>query len=199
MVDIEFSTFDAEYLFFNFYTFFSFILLPFSLALVGSAAYIRYSSNVKRGNFLLVLLGLFALGLSGSFLHDIFWCGTRTYFFTQQVDAGYDLDWWRNLLGVESKDYRVFGFYMVIMTIILLCFALIMLKKHEEFLEEKYEKDTRKMIFIIAILDFIILGVALYVMEYWRIFTFIPAFIATFVGIPISLILSYQLGKRLAS
>lgn len=197
--ELEFSTFDAKYLFFNFYTLFSFILLPAGLALVGCASYIKYSSNLKLGNFFIITVGLLALGLGGSFLHDIFWCGTRTDLFTHSVNSGYDLEWWRDLVSVTSKDYRVFGFYMIVLTIILLIFASIMGWKHEGFLEKKHDRNTKISIILFSTLIFIVLGFSLYVMEYWRIFTFIPAFLSTFLGIPFSLFLSYHLGKKLAT
>jgi len=199
LLNIQFSSFRTEYLIFNFYTFFSFILLPFACALIGCASYVKNSSSVKLGNFFIILIALFALALAGSFFHDVLWCGTRTELYTLEVNAGYDLDWWRNVLYVESKDYRMFGFYMTVLTIILLIYASILLWKLEIFTDNGYDNNAKLKIFLFSSLLFIELGVALYVMEYFRMFTFIPTFIATYIGIPSSLVLSHLLGKLLAN
>ncbi|NVM31785.1 MAG: hypothetical protein HWN65_23300 [Candidatus Helarchaeota archaeon] len=187
-------------LFFYFFSFTSFIILPFGLALIGSASYIHFSSKPKLGNFLLVLLALFAIGLGGSFLHDVIWCGTITNFYTQEwVTQSHDLDFWCNLLRVESKDYRVFGFYMLVMVIILLIFAAILLWRHRSFVEKKHSIDGRKKTLIFSTLVIIVLALSLYVIDYKRFFTFFWAFMFTYLGIPLTVILSYYLGKNLVS
>ena len=197
--ELQFFSFESMYMFFNFYSFFSFILLPLALALILGASYMRYTSSPKLGNFLLLFLGILALGLAGSFFHDILWCGTRTHGYTIQVDAGYDLDWWRNFLFVQSKDYQVFGFYMIVLTIILCIYSFIMFKKHDQFFEKARDKKEKNIISSLNVLFFVIVGVALYIMEYYRIFTLIPAVISIFGGFPVSILVAWYLGKKIAS
>ncbi len=190
----------SSQLFFNFFSFISFILLPFGLALKGSASYIHFSLKPKFGNFLLILLAIFAIGLAGSFLHDFIWCGTITQFYTQQYDTqSYDLDFWRSLLDVESKDYRVFGFYMIVMVIILVIFAAILLWRHGSFIEKKGSIDGRKKTLIFSVLVILILGLSLYIIDYKRFFIFYCAFVSTYLGIPLSVIFSSYLGKNLGA
>lgn len=199
LLNLEYASYDVEYIMFNLYTLFSFNLLPLALALIGTASYIKFSSNPKLGNVLIILIALFALGLAGSYLHDVLYCATRTELYTLEVNAGYDLDWWLNLLQVESKDYRVFGFYMNVLTIILIIFSSILLWRFSSIMKEEDYNIKIKKILIFSIIIVIEVGIALYVMEYFRIFTFIPEFIATYIGVPFSILLTYYFGKYLES
>lgn len=190
----------GDYIFFSFFSFFSFILLPFGLALIASASYVWYSSNPRLGNFSIVLLAICAMGLAGSFLHDVIWCGTITTFFTQEyITTSFDLNWWCVLLFVESKDYRVFGFYMIILiAVVLLPFAIILLWRHETFLEKKHKKSAKIMILLLSASVIIVLGVALYIMDYKRFFTLPWAFTSVYIMVPISVLFAYYLGKKLS-
>ena len=198
LLNVVYTSYEVEYIMFNLYTIFSFNLLPLALALIGTASYIKYSSNPKLGNVSILLIALFALGLAGSYLHDVLYCATRTELYTLEVNASYDLVWWLNLLRVESKDYRVFGFYMNVLTIILIIFASILLWRFSSNMKEENCNINKKKILILSILFVIELGIALYVMEYFRIFTFIPEIIATFIGVPFSIFLAYYFGKNLS-
>lgn len=189
---------EEHYIFFNFYTFFSFILLPLGLAMIGCASFTRHSTDIKLGNFFIILIALFALGLAGSFFHDVLYCATRTQFFTIEVNASYDLVWWQNTFQVESSDYRVFGFYMLVLTIVLISYAAVLLWKLGLFSENDQNKSRKGRILLYSGLIILVFGVSLYITEYRRIYNFIHVFISVYVGIPLSLLLSHYLGKNLA-
>ncbi|NVM02300.1 MAG: hypothetical protein HWN67_08180 [Candidatus Helarchaeota archaeon] len=184
--------------FFLFFSLFAFIFLPLGLAFIGTFAYMKNSTNIKQGYLFIVFISLFALGLAASFFHDFLWCGTRTIWYTQSWDSGYDLVPWREFLHVESKDYRVFGFYMLILVIILLSYTAILINKYYSFLEEKLDKATKNKTFLISLLCFIILGVALYIVDFQRLYEFFSTFISLYVGIPLTAVLFYHLGNKLA-
>ncbi len=195
---LNFASQVDEINYFLFFSLFSFILLPLGLAFLGASAYLENSSSIKQGYFFIILLSLFALGLAGSFFHDVLWCGTRTSFYTQQWDSGYDLVPWRTFFGVASKDYRVFGFYMGVLVFILLSYVAILFNKYYSFSEERFDNSHKKKIFLIVLLSFFVLGVSLYVIDYQKLFEFFTTSISLFFGIPLSSFLFYRLGKNLA-
>ena len=198
ILGLNFVTQVAEITYFNYFAFFTFLLLPIGLAFLGLSSHMKETSNVRLGYFFIILLSFSALGLAGSFLHDILWCGTRTSFYTVQWDSGYDLEGWRTLVMVTSRDYRVFGIYMIVMVAILLTYVAILFNKYYTFSEEKFDRDIKKEIFLLALSSFIVLGVSLYIIDYQKLFEFFSTFIALFVGIPITAVLFYKLGKKLA-
>ncbi len=198
ILGLKFSSQVDEINYFLFFSLFSFIFLPMGLGFIGTSAYMKYSTNIKQGFLFIILISLIALGLAGSFFHDFLWCGTQTSWYTQRWDSNYDLVPWRDFLQVESKDYRVFGFYMGVLVFILLCYVTLLFNKYYTFLEEKIDKSTKKRIFIISMSCFIILGFALYVVDFQRLFEFFSTFFSLFLGIPLTSILFYHLGKNLA-
>ena len=198
ILGLKFASQADEINYFLFFSLFSFIFLPIGLGFIGTSAYMKYSTNIKQSFLFIVLLSLFALGLAGSFFHDFLWCGTQTTWYTKRWDSGYDLVPWREFLHVESKDYRVFGFYMGVLVFILLSYTAILLNKYYSFMEEKFDKRTKNRIFIISLLNFVILGVSLYVVDFESLFEFFSTFISLNIGIPVTSILFYHLGKNLA-
>ena len=194
---LNFINLEAEIFYFHFFALFTFFLMPGGLAFIGTAAYLKKTEDPRLGNFFLILLALIAMGLAGSFLHDVLWCGTRTGFFAWEADAGYDIDWWLNFMHIASKDYRNLLFYMGILVCILITYASILLYKHGQIDKDNFNTNQRKKIVLYAAIAIINLGFWLYVMDYARLYFFIWPYISTYVGIPFSIVLFYYLGKNL--
>ena len=87
---------------------------------------------------------------------------------------------------------------MLVLIIILLNYTAILINKYYSFLEEKIDKSKKRKTFVICLMCFIILGVSLYVIDFQRLFEFFSTFFSLYLGIPLTSILFYQLGKHLA-
>jgi len=194
---LNFPSLDAEIAYFNFFALFTFFLGPFGLALIGTSAYLRKTEDPRIGNLFIILLALTAMALAGSFLHDILWCGTKTGFYMWEANAGYDIDWWLNFMHIASKDYRNLAFYMSVLASILVTYASILLYKHGKINERDPDPKQRKKIITLAAITIGNYGFWLYVMDYAGLYIIAWPFISTYIGIPLSILLFYYVGKNL--
>lgn len=99
-----------------------FWLLPLSASLSGVVSLIWHRVKTKLGDIVIFSIIFSFLGLAASNIHDIIYCLRATGFFTT-FKPGYELTTWAHLFNSPTYDYRVFGTYMILQTIVFLLIA----------------------------------------------------------------------------
>ncbi len=103
----------------------SFVVIPFTAAYFGIAAFSKGGKGIGIGDLGVLLFFLGGFGAAGANIHDVLWCGRATELYTVFKPGGDDLKPWVDLFNPPSYDYRIFGFYMFIQVIIALTAAHI--------------------------------------------------------------------------
>lgn len=101
----------------------SFIVIPLVTAFFGVTAWERARKRVGAGDLGVLLFCYGGFGVAGTNIHDVLWCGRATDLYTRLAIAGNDLSPWVELVRAPTHDYRMFGFYMLIQTLLGLAIA----------------------------------------------------------------------------
>lgn len=110
----------------SFYLVFSpsaFLLIPLFSGFFGVLFFVKNKKEIGLGNLGVLLFSFGGFGLASSNIHDVVWCAKATNLYTQFTAGGHDLSLWLNTLNAPNYDYRIFGTYMLIQTIVLLAMA----------------------------------------------------------------------------
>lgn len=113
-----------------------FWILPLSASLSGVIPLIWRQFKVKLGDLVSFSIIFSFLGLAASNIHDVVFCARATDFFTK-FNPGYELTTWAHLYNSPTYDYRVFGTYMLVQTIVFLLIAHSAYFSFTKRLEEK--------------------------------------------------------------
>lgn len=108
---------------------FSFFLMPIGLPFFAEVIPHFRAGAVRPGTLLAYLFAASGFGSAATNIHDIIWCWKATNGYTVESLAGTDLDFWANALNTGTKDYRIFGFYMVIQVLIALAASHVILAR----------------------------------------------------------------------
>lgn len=99
-----------------------FWVLPLSASFSGVIFLVWHRFKTKLGDFFILSIIFSGLGLAASNIHDVLWCARATKFFTR-FNPGWGIYTWVNVFNSPTNDYRVFGTYMLIQTILFLLIA----------------------------------------------------------------------------
>lgn len=108
---------------------FSFFLMPIGLPFLAEVIPHLRAGAVRPGTLLAYLFAVGGFGSAATNIHDVIWCWKATNGYTVERFAGIDLDFWTNTLHTGTKDYRIFGFYMVVQIIIALAASHVILAR----------------------------------------------------------------------
>lgn len=165
---------------------------------IAATTYIHNRPDFKLGEFFILLFAFSALALAGSLYHDFLWCGTRTNWYTELAEGGYDFDLWIQIVNVESRDYRLLGASQGTMSLFLIIFAGILLWKFNSFLEVKLNRTQKIQLIILSFFGVIFFGFFLFIIDYGSLFDLNVTFHSLYLGILLMCLLYYQIGKVLA-
>jgi hypothetical protein len=108
---------------------FSFFLMPVGLPFIAEVIPHFRAGAVRLGTLLAFLFAAGGFGSAATNIHDVIWCWKATNGYTVERLAGADLDFWVNTLRAGTRDYRIFGMYMLIQVIIALATAHVILAR----------------------------------------------------------------------
>lgn len=193
----------VNFSFFFVFSMFAFLILPIALGLLGVYAYILKNGEYRLGSVLLLAISFASLGMVGSNLHDVLWCGVATNWYQTKRLAGYDLEMWFNIFGIYDKnqyDYRTFGLFMVYQVAIELVVATLVLYKFYKTTNEYKKIEKKKPIvltWICLIAISVFFGTVEFIFDYPWAFTELQYAIDVYIGIPIVAVLFYLIGFKL--
>jgi len=196
---LQFDTLEAEAEYFTIFAGFTFLLMPFAMALIGATAYIHNQSEIKFGDFFIILFAFTALALAGGFYHDVLWCGNATNWYTELSEGGYDFDVWMVVVGVNNRDYRLLGASQGTLALILIVFCIILLWRFNSLSEVKLTWQKKLKGIILGIFIVLFFGFFLFIIDTAGDFDSNVTLHSLFLGIPLIALLFYQLGKTLVS
>ncbi|MBD3354266.1 MAG: hypothetical protein GF364_22480 [Candidatus Lokiarchaeota archaeon] len=194
---LDFENTDQEALFFTFFALFTFMLMPVVMGLVVATAYISYSEHPKWGDFLVILFASGALGMAGSFYHDVLWCGTRTEWYTIESLGGYDFDVWQIVVNVDSYDYRLLGISQGTLALFLVIYAIILFHKLGKVSGNTLNQKKKLELTLFCMFFVFFFGFFLFIIDSHWIFDANVTIHALFLGIPLIVFLCYQIGRIL--
>jgi hypothetical protein len=197
IIRLKFENIADEANFFIIFAGFTFILMPFAMALIAATTYIHNRSTFKFGDFFILLIAFYALAMAGSFYHDVLWCGTATDWYTKVKLGGYDFDMWTLVVGVTNRDYQLLGASQGTLALILIIFATILLWKFNSLQDVKLTwKNKIKLIFT-SFFIVIFFGFFLFIIDAAWVADFNITAHNLYLGFPLIALLFYQLGKTL--
>lgn len=198
IVRLQFDTIEAEAAYFHVFAGFTFMLLPVSLGLIATARYVHLAARVRLGDVLILLFAIGALGMAGSFYHDFLWCGTRTSWYTQVAEGGYDFDLWTRVVGVASRDYQLLGASQGTLAVILVGYAGLLLWRYYRLVPEPPTRGEKAHVALLLFFMVVFLGFFLFVIDYNYRFSLNVTIHALYLGIPLACFLAWQAGNLLA-
>ncbi len=173
---------------------FAFLLLPLGIALVCTYGWARHNHSFQFGNFFLIVFCFLTIGLAGSNLHDILWCGMASDWYSTPIYAGYDLDLWINIFQPPNRDYRIFGFYMGFHVLIFCAYCFENLRRYFGALPKAAKILKIKLGLLLTSL-IIELGSILFIIDYPWIFTTLETALTVFLCLPLLILPCYFAGK----
>lgn len=194
---LEFDTIEAEAEYFTYFAGFTFLLMPFAMALIGAVAFIHNQSELKFGDFFIILIAFTALALAGGFYHDVLWCGNATEWYTIVHEGGYDFDVWTVVVGVTNRDYQLLGASQGTLALILIIFCILLLWRYNSLSENRFIWQNKVKAIIIGIFIVLFFGFFLFIIDAAWEFDSNVTVHSLFLGMALIAFLFYELGKTL--
>ncbi len=189
---------------FAIFAIFAFWILPIALGLLGVYSFILKRGTYRLGDALLLTICFASFGMIGSNFHDVLWCGTVTNWYQTEKIAGADIALYFNTFGIFDGgryDYRTFGLFMVIQIVLELTIGTTSLYKYYKIDKSRSKKGNKAKyikIFGLLLLAGLVLGTIEFVFDYPWAFTDLEYAIDVWLGIPISALIFFGIGRYFA-
>jgi len=197
IIRLQFENIEDEANFFTIFAGFTFILMPLAMGIIAATTYVHNLSQFKLGDFFVLLFAFCALAMTGSFYHDVLWCGTATDWYSRVNQGGYDFDVWTIVVGVTNRDYQLLGMSQGTLAIFLIIFAIILLWKFNSMQEVKFTWKNKIKIIITTLFIVIFFGFFLFIIDAAWVADFNITAHILYLGFPLIAFLFHQLGKSI--